>query len=591
MSDDDLEEARARVTEAQAHVTEALEKGKADEAVQHAYNAAPSLGKLPPDEYGLAKSAFKAALKKSLNLTDLDKVVKKLRRQAQPSRANYSGLPEIVVNNRQLRQITHEGMLALEKANDPPFFFVRGGRLVRTRTDETGQLFIENVSEAHLRSRLTDVADFVTRNDKTVRAVAPPGDLAKNVLALGHWSFPPLDAIVEVPVFRPDGTLVLTAGYDPATRLMYSPSADLAVPSIPEDLPADAVAQALKWIDEAIGEFPFLDDASRANFLGVLLTPVLRKLIHGPVPLALFDAAEMGSGKGLLTEVLTIIITGRPAALMAAPKDDDEWRKRITAKLREGSTIIVIDNIEEPLAAPSLCAAITCIFWNDRILGQSETITLPVNVTWIATGNNIQVRGDMPRRCYWIRLNPEVEKPHLRTGFKHPDLRKWVTEHRGDLLTAVLTIARAWFATGKPKATVPVLGTFESWCCTIGSVLAHAGVAGFLGNLQLMDEGADEERNQWRVFVTECHKHFGARDFMAADICEVVKQNLGDSSLDFGTLPVELEEAYRQHPNGFTRRLGKALVRQLGKRYGGFHIERAGSDSRSGSAQYKVLSD
>jgi hypothetical protein len=45
---------------------------------------------------------------------------------------------KIVVNNRQLPDVTAEAIEALAARNDPPEIFVRAGRLVRVREDENG---------------------------------------------------------------------------------------------------------------------------------------------------------------------------------------------------------------------------------------------------------------------------------------------------------------------------------------------------------------------------------------------------------------------------------------------------------------------
>ena len=95
--------------------------------------------------------------------------------------------------------------------------------------------------------------------------------------------------------------------------------------------------------------------------------------------------------------------------------------------------------------------------------------------TWIATGNNIQLCGDLPRRCYWIRLDARESRPWQRKNFKHPDLLGWVTRNRGRLIHALLTLARAWFAAGKPKApNSPRLGSFEAWTETVGGMASSA---------------------------------------------------------------------------------------------------------------------
>ena len=59
---------------------------------------------------------------------------------------------------------------------------------------------------------------------------------------------------------------------------------------------------------------------------------------------------------------------------------------------------------------------------------------------------------------------------------------------------------RAWYTNGKPTADVPTLGSFDEWAETIGSVLAFAGVDGFLGNLEQTQVVQDEDTQQWTAF-------------------------------------------------------------------------------------------
>ena len=76
-----------------------------------------------------------------------------------------------------------------------------------------------------------------------------------------------------------------------------------------------------------------------------------------------------------------------------------------------------------------------------RILGVSKNMTVPNRSTWMVTGNNIRLGGDMPRRCYQIRLNAKSSKPYSGRKFKHPDLLRWVEDNRSELLHALLVIA------------------------------------------------------------------------------------------------------------------------------------------------------
>ena len=214
---------------------------------------------------------------------------------------------------------------------------------------------------------------------------------------------------------------------------------------------ADHIDVAVDMISEVIADFPFVDESSRVNAIASMLTPVCRPAIKGPTPLALYDATTQGTGKTLLSEVVSLITSGREGALFSAPRDAEEWRKQLTSVLREGSTVVVIDNVNYRLDSGDLCKALTETTHGDRILGQSQTLNLPVRCAWIVTGNNIQLGGDMPRRCYWIRMDAKCSKPFQRTGFKHKRLKEYVLKHRGELLAALLTLARAWFVAGRPE--------------------------------------------------------------------------------------------------------------------------------------------
>ena len=103
-----------------------------------------------------------------------------------------------------------------------------------------------------------------------------------------------------------------------------------------------------------------------------------------------------------------------------------------------------------------------------------------------------------------IRLDARRTRPWLRdtAGFRHPDLLGWVEQQRGRFVTALLTLARAWYVAGRPPAATPTVGGFCRWSQTVGGILAHAGVPGFLGNLETLYEEMDEEGEQWLAFLT-----------------------------------------------------------------------------------------
>jgi hypothetical protein len=96
---------------------------------------------------------------------------------------------------------------------------------------------------------------------------------------------------------------------------------------------------------------------------------------------------------------------------MVEGRDEDEWRKRLTAKLREIPSILLIDNLRRQLDASSVAAALTAPYWEDRVLGKSEMVRFPIRCVWIATGNNPQFSNEIARRMVRIRLDPTRTSP------------------------------------------------------------------------------------------------------------------------------------------------------------------------------------
>src|SRR5215204_4284200 len=516
----------------------------------------------------------------------VDELERNGRNRRYPTQAAVAGnerdaLPKIVVNNRQLPEVTAEAIEALAASNDPPEIFVRAVRLVRVREDENGVPEIQAMEDSHLKGRLARVANFVRATEKGETEVIPPDWLVKDVGTLPRWPFPALEAVVEAPIMRPDGTIFDAPGYDPRTRLYYRPVEGFDIPPIaPEPTEADTRA-AISFLDEAVGEFPYEDGASAANTLALMLTPLVRQAVNGPVPLALIDKPQAGTGGSLLAETIAIIGSGRTAEMLGAPRDEEEWRKQITAKLAAGTTMITVDNVEGALYAPSLARALTARTWTDRVLGRSETVTVSQRATWIATGNNIQLRGDLPRRCYWIRLDARESRPWQRENFRHPDLLGWVTRNRGRLVHALLTLARAWFAAGKPKAQdLPRLGSFEAWAETVGGMVAFAGIPGFLGNLAALYDKADASGAEWEGFLQAWWEELDASNpITVADLTKRINDN--DALKE--ALPGDLAEAFDKSTGSFSRKLGTALAKRAGTHYGedGMHIVRAGEFRRA----------
>ena len=489
-------------------------------------------------------------------------------------------LPTIGVTGRHLREIARDCWSALTVGDRPPTLFNYGGTLAQIRRDD-GRIRIEPVSAAALKGRLDRAANFMKRtNDKSLSPARPPTDVVEDMLAL-ELPLPNLSGITGAPVFDEKWNLVDTPGYQPSTRLFFE-SNGCHVPPVP-DVPADDdLCQAKSLLlDEWLDDFPFADDSSRTHALAASLSHVLGNRIDGPTPLFAVDAPTAGSGKTLLVESIGLVVIGSSPAAMALPRRDEELRKQITSVLLGGTPIVLLDNITHTLESGVLAAALTSRNWSDRLLGKSETVSVPNNCLWIATGNNLDFGSELVRRTVWIRLDPKVDRPWERTGFKHDPLGAWVVENRGRLLWALFVLVRRWLADGRPGWQGRPLGSFESWCRIVGGILDSAGIAGFLENRGELYRHVDQESEEWRGFLEAWWSLHESRPVKAAELVSLIRDN---------DLIPGLFASARDPSNdrAMSLRLGKALSARRDRAYGDIFIRKPGTDAHQKTGLYSL---
>ncbi len=427
--------------------------------------------------------------------------------------------PAINAADQDLDRATRAAWEALACANFPAYMF-RHGTLVRLEFDESGAPVLRELTLERVRYELARGARyFVAKDDETVPA-HPPVSVCRNILATPDPPLPALSRIVEVPVFSRDGRLQLEPGYHPETRT-YLASGDFDLADLPEKPDKDDLLQARTRIDlELLGDFPFASEAERTNAVALFVLPYVRDMIDGPTPLHLIEKPCPGTGASLLADAVSYPATGRSIAATTEGRDEDEWRKRLTAKLAAGPAFVLFDNLRRRLDSSNVSAAITAMSWEDRRLGMSEMIQIPVRCAWIATGNNPALSAEIARRTIRIRLDAKNDRPWLRTKFKHPDLRAWMKEKRADLVWSALVLVRRWIATGRPKAppSVQRLGMFESWTEVIGGILTACGYQGFLANLDAFYSASDAEGATWRAFVEAWWKMYQETEVGSSDL-------------------------------------------------------------------------
>lgn len=494
---------------------------------------------------------------------------------------------EIEYRNKSLGIVTKESLAAIARSNSPPHLFQQDGFLVRVRQAD-GDVFPERLTIDTLRYHLGRCADFVLifskrqNNGKGKIIKLPPIDFVRDLLAAPSWDeavFPRLKGVVKSPYFTATGELVIEPGYCRTSQLWYE-SGDLVVSPVPKTPSSEDINEAKRWIvTELLGDFPFQQDTDRANAISFLLTPFVREMIDGPVPMALIEAPAAGTGKGLLANVLAIPSTGSLLETIPQRESDEEWRKAITAKLIEIPSHILLDNLTGTLRSAALEAALTSERWTDRILGESRMVRLRPRSIFMATANNLRLEGDLHRRVVWFRLDAKMERPEERkpSEFKHPNLIKWTKEYRTKLVWACLVLVQNWIAKGRYRSA-DVMGSYENWACILGGILSDSGLTGFLANIQDRRRDGDEDLEQLKRFVYEWWKSYGFDTVIVADLYKIVMEE------ELLPYVVAAETVIGQK-----QRLGRYLGKHEDSTVGQYQIRRLKGLHRNGVRKYQLV--
>jgi len=533
-------------------------------------------------------------------LRDFERIARSVGRyEADPVAAERAGLEVVVIRPGGLPYLFDR---AGELIAEAPDVYDRSGELVavvRSAQPQQGtaeQPRIHPLGDQAIRGLLGRAAAWVrirkSKDGDPVEAPADvPLDVARELRQRGGWSgVRTLQGVTETPTLRPDGSVLDVPGYDAATGVVFAPAAGFVWPPVAERPSLDDARRAVATLRELLTDFPFQEPEHAAVVLAAILTAIARPGIDGPAPLFLLDATTPGSGKGLLAHVIATLATGRGAAVMVQT-GPEETEKRVTALLLSSTPVILIDNVDRPLGGAAIDAALTADIWQGRRLGQSSMCSVRNRSTWLATGNNIHVRGDLVRRCLRCYLAPNVERPELLDGFRYPDLVGHVSgTRRGMYTAAALTIIRAYVSAGRPDLELPAFGGFGAWSSMIRAPLVWAGVPDPVATQHALRQHADLTVEAQGGIVNALGDVFGDSDTTVRAMID--RMALSHSAALTGNADAEdavdrlrescIELAGDKRGEINARRLGWALRRLLGRIFGGRRLVR-GTPDRTGA--------
>lgn len=481
-----------------------------------------------------------------------------------------------------------EAIRALQEAIDVgeiPGTYVSGGRVVHVERvsgvagggagDEDSPLPVtaSEVTPAVLASLLAAHTFAGTISPRGRTETIPVSAVLGAALARKEWPrLRPLYGIVGAPVLRRDGTLLQESGYDAATGLYLASKVPLG--QVPDKPTPEQVTEAGAFLlEQFLGDFPWAGPADKANYIGLLVTPILRSYLRTLIPFGVVSSTMPGSGKTILTCGLGMLYGQR--VLTWPGSDDAELRKAITSVLADPVGTVIFDNLAEGtvIDSPVLARLITDRTWADRILGKNITAAFTNDRVWTATGNNLRLGGDMRTRSVLVGLNPDTPQPELRTGFAIPDLDQWIliAANQRTVLWHLLVLVADWIAHDAPRAAGLTMRQFTGWAQAVGGFLAHHGIERFLANVETVRDIDDEEAD-WTAFFARWRKVFGD-DWVSSNDLRLSANHASDGTDRWDGL---FRVDGRGNPVS-VKSLGRMLTGQIG-RYRGCYVLRSQID-------------
>lgn len=412
-----------------------------------------------------------------------------------------------------------------------------------------------------------------------------------------------LRGVTHTPLLRAEqgAGVLMEPGYDEHSGMLYVPNCD--IPAVPVQPTPDQIAAATKTIRDLVADFRFESEHGEANYIGSMLTPLMRLVTPPPYKLLAINAHQRGSGKSLLAEVLRAIHGG---TLRTWPGTEEELGKQITSILSATTApICQIDNLRGLIRSGTLEALLTTREYTARVLGTTNDTTMVNDRLWVATGNNMALGGDLDRRCVWVTINPGVARPEDRTDFTIKALGRHVAKHRGEILAALLTLLQAWDVAGRPQDEA-TSDSFGEWVAAVRGILAHAGIPGTFDAADSRRDAPDPDDEEAGQFLQAIYDTLRDGEWSVKGLLVLMGEKVKDgfdfkpsdrAALLLDSLPTSARGRHWR-PGQPTGDLGKPLGYWLRNREGqwfdGSSVERPkGSDGApkraSSGALYRVV--
>lgn len=170
-----------------------------------------------------------------------------------------------------------------------------------------------------VRNPLTETLD-------EVRELLMP-KTCSTILGRKDWPLLPLRGIITSPVVRPDGSLIQATEYDKATGLYMHPKVPLR--RLQPQVSEESVTRAKDIVlGQMLADFPFVDDSDRAQYLGALLSPIIRHYVPGPTPLVVITGTSAPARRSSKTSSVGCTGSPKPPGRRTTPNSVKPSRRK-----------------------------------------------------------------------------------------------------------------------------------------------------------------------------------------------------------------------------------------------------------------------
>lgn len=335
---------------------------------------------------------------------------------------------------------------------------------------------------------------------------------------------------VRQPSFRANGRLVLLPeGYD-------RESGTFTFQSGIEYHEEMRFFDAVRYLDDLLGEFPFADvcsqtgqSRSKAVAVAGMLSMFAGGLLPGRAlrPVLIYTSNSQRSGKSLLAKMALLPLFGTFAP-QAWSENKEEMRKTLDSEVISASPYIIFDNLKGHVNNATLEAFLTSPSWKGRVLGSNQIFQADNIASVFLTGNQLSVSTDIDGRSLWVELWVDQADPQERRVKREID-EEWLSDprNRRDILSALWAIVKEWDARGRPRAEGGLVG-YGAWCGLIGGIARELGWGDPLCAPKLANAGDNQLEDMTDLAVLLLGE-VQSREYTFAEIVEIARaHNLFD---------------------------------------------------------------